>query len=168
MKIYFNLFPLILILLFFQNSQAVERPNFGLGVVIGNPTAVTALYDIDTLRSLDTALSYASNDYFLIYGDYLIHYQNLFTQKNKFTSQLRPYLGFGAILVATNKDRNDNERYYGKKSGAVGFGIRIPIGAEWKSSEMPIGIFLELAPGVSLAPATDGFFQAGLGIRYYF
>lgn len=152
----------------FQSAFANERQDFSAGIVLGSPSALTAKYWFNNKEAFDVGLAFSSNDYFLLYSDYLIHYPDLLNKRNKFLSRVQPYLGIGGVFVSTTKDRTDERGYYGKKSGSLGLGIRIPFGAEWRPSELPIGVFLELAPGMSVIPATDGYFQIGLGIRYYF
>ena len=46
-------------------------------------------------------------------------------------------------------------------------GFRVPIGVQWWPVEQ-LEIFLEIAPGILLLPATEPDMGAGLGIRYHF
>lgn len=77
-------------------------------------------------------------------------------------------MGVGGLLVVTNRDYNKDDRFLGKKSGSVGLGVRVPVGVEWQPGRPPLGVYLELVPGMAIIPKTDAFFQGGIGIRYYF
>ncbi len=168
MKYYTKIFFGLLMLIFSQNSFAATQRPFGLGVLIGSPSAITGKFWLDTHQAIDMGFGYSNNDYFLFYADYLVHFTEMIPKKNKFLAELVPYIGVGAIIVSNNQDRYDNDRYYGKKSGAIGSGLRVPVGVEWTPVEIPIGVFLEVVPGISLTPATSGFINSGVGIRYYF
>jgi hypothetical protein len=162
---------LILSLLIFtltQKSNAAESSGIGVGILLGSPTAITAKYWLDRQAALDAGIAFALSDYFLFYGDYLFHYPGAFKQKNKFVNELSPYVGVGGIVAFANSNRIDNDRYLGRTTGTLGLGVRIPFGIEWIPSKLPIGVFLELVPGISIIPATSVLFQGGLGIRYYF
>lgn len=142
--------------------------NRGAGIVLGSPTGLTGKMWKDSQVAYDAGLSFSSSDYVLFYGDYLLHYPGSIRDKNPFISQLTPYWGLGGILVLTSANRDSNDKYIGKKSGSVGLGVRCPVGAEWKPGRLPLGIFAELAPGISVFPATDILIQGGIGMRYYF
>lgn len=141
---------------------------FGLGVIFGIPTALSAKYWVDQKYAADFGFSYASNDYALFFTDYLIHFPGAFGSKQKFISQLTPYFGVGGLLAFANTDRRDDDRFLGKKNGSVGLGVRVPLGVEWQPNQPTLGVFVEFVPGISVIPQTTSIFQAGIGIRYYF
>lgn len=142
-------------------------PN-GAGIILGSPTGITGKFWMDGRVAYDAGISFSTGDYILVYGDYLYHYPGSFKGNNQFLMNVTPYLGIGGVFALTTADRSNNDRIYGKRSGAFGLGIRVPFGAEWRPGKPPLGIFLELAPGISVAPATDILIMGGLGIRYYF
>jgi len=45
--------------------------------------------------------------------------------------------------------------------------VRVPVGLNYLFEENPLGLFLELAPTVNLAPDTDFDMNGALGIRFY-
>lgn len=151
-----------------QKTHAADSSGFGAGIILGSPTAITAKYWLDQQAAIDGGIAFSLSDYFLFYGDYLFHYPGAFKQKNKFVSELIPYVGVGGIIALANSNRIDNDRYLGRTTGTLGLGVRVPFGIEWMPSKIPIGVFLELVPGISIIPATSILFQGGLGIRYYF
>ncbi len=142
---------------------------FGLGIVIGEPTGLSAKLWLDQKHALDFGLSFSFNDYFLIFSDYLFHFPGAFGRSSAFVTELTPYVGIGGVLAFANDRRLDRDRhFFGRERDTLGLGVRVPLGIEWIPSKAPLGVFLELVPGIALAPATDAFFEGGLGIRYYF
>jgi len=160
----------IIIVLFFQKivfAQSVQK-NFGIGVMIGHPVAVTVQHNISKNNSVAGGFSFSLSDYTLVYADYHYHVSHLIKNKNPFSVETNPYVGFGGLLVLTNKDRSSDDLYLGKKSGHLGLGVRIPFGFEVLPQTLPIRFFAEIVPGMSLTPTMGAFFHLGLGIRYYF
>ena len=151
-----------------RSAAATGGGRFGLGLIIGEPTGLSMKYWLDSRAAFQGALAFSFDDYFLISGDYLYHYPGAFGQGNAFVSQLQPYFGVGGVVVFTTTDRRVNDRFLGRRSGSVGVGVRVPLGIEWNPGRPSLGIFAELVPGISLVPLTSAFFEAGIGIRYYF
>ena len=141
---------------------------FGLGLVLGSPTALSGKYWLNTRAAVDFGLGFGFNDYMLVYADYLYHYPGAFGRKDAFVANLIPYFGVGGIIVLTTSDRRDSDTYLGRRSGSLGLGVRVPFGLEWRPGDPSLGIFVEIAPGISVIPNTQGIIQAGIGIRYYF
>lgn len=141
---------------------------FGLGFVLGAPTALSGRYQLSEDRGLDLQFAFNSSDYVLLYGDYLIQFRNLFHAEEKFVEQLTPYLGVGPVLAFASKSDHPKNDYFNRTTDTLAFGVRVPFGIEWLWDRVPIGVGLELAPGVVVAPATEGFIQIGLTFHYYF
>jgi hypothetical protein len=161
-----KLFFVLIILVLGINAHAQGGP-LGAGIILGNPSAVTAKYFMDDQAAIDGGLSFDLDDYVLLYGDYLYHYPELFA-KTEIVNILVPYFGVGGVFVITTDNRRDDKGYLGNDSGSFGLAVRIPIGVEWKPKKPTIGVFAELAPGLAIIPDMDGFVQGGVGIRYYF
>lgn len=139
---------------------------FGLGLVIGDPTALTMKYDQSSNDAFDFGLAFNFDKWILVYGDYQYKFAGAFRS----APQLTPYLGIGAVIVGSNRSLDDTRHYQyftSTTSSKVAMGLRVPLGLEWRPNA-PIGVFIEIAPGVALIPATASFIQGGLGIRYYF
>lgn len=163
---------LLLISTLFMTSsvQAKDYPDqaLGAGFVLGNPSALSAKYWMDSKRALDAALAFSVSDYVLVHANYLMHFPGFFKTQNPYVNRMVPYIGGGLVFVIAQKDRSTGDGFVGKKSGAFGLGIRMPLGIEWLIKEVPLGVYLEAAPGLALTPSTSGFIQGGLGVRYYF
>lgn len=117
-------------------------------------------------RAVDMGLTFYFSNLVLIYSDYLFHFPKAFGTSSPFVAQLSPYVGVGGVMLFWSGSYYN--RYYYDSPHGFGIGVRFPIGIEWKPSDPPLGVFLELAPGMGIIPGTFGFFQGGIGIRYYF
>jgi len=149
-------------------SPETSRP-FGLGIILGEPSGITGKYWMDRRTAIDTTLSFSFDDYFLMYADYLYHFPAAFGRSSEFISQLNPYVGGGLELLIQTKDTGFKDRtYFRSDQGSAGLAIRIPLGIEWRPANPPLGVFAEIAPGVGVIPATYGYVQGGVGIRFYF
>lgn len=142
---------------------------FGLGIVLGEPTGLSAKLWLSGENALDFGLSFSFDDYLLLFSDYLFHFNGALGRSSAFVSQLTPYVGVGGVLAFANSGHYDKDRHFFRRTrDSVGFGVRIPVGIEWLAPRVPLGVFIELVPGLSLVPATSGFIEGGIGIRYYF
>ncbi|MCK5153982.1 MAG: hypothetical protein KAQ93_06440 [Spirochaetales bacterium] len=134
---------LLLIMLILPVTAFAEQ---GIGIVLGEPTGLsykTGNLAIGLGWSFATADSRidATADWWLI-NDHLIEMFDW-------------YLGAG-IKLGLNLN-ND----------IFNIGFRVPIGVQWWPVEQ-LEIFLEIAPGILLIPATEPDIGAGLGLRYHF
>lgn len=132
-----------------------QQSGFGLGVMFGEPTGISAKGWISERSAIDGGLgwSFAHDGSVHIHVDYLYHFNNVFGVPN-----VPLYLGVGGRIKLKNTDHNDDMR----------LGIRIPFGIAYQFTEAPIDIFLEIAPILDLNPSTEGSVNGALGIRYYF
>lgn len=144
---------------------------FGLGILLGEPTAITAKYWIANDRAIDAGLSFNLDKWFLIYGDWHAEFPGAFGRRNQFISDLSPYVGIGGLVVVSNRNEAETrkEKYFSDTSSSkTALGFRIPLGIEWQPNRVPVGVFLELVPGLTIIPGTTGFVQGGLGAIFYF
>ncbi|MDZ4676066.1 MAG: hypothetical protein SGI74_01035 [Oligoflexia bacterium] len=166
------LLVLCISLLSFQ-AKTEETPGdgrFGLGLQLGFPTAITGKYWVNNTDAFDVAISFSSNYYTLIYGDYLWHFPRAFKENSKFISQLMPYVGVGLGFYSWSsgyyyKDRPSRWR---DSSTDLGVYARVPFGIEWYPVRPPLGIYVELAPGIAVSPGLWINFDFGIGGRFYF
>ena len=156
---------LVLCVLFAASSEA--KGNIGVGFVLGSPTALSAKGFISKKNAWDVQLAF-DDDAFIVYGDYLMHFPGAFKTNDPFGSRLTPYVGVGPVLAVETKDRHDEGKFFDERDDDMAIGVRVPFGVEWIGDEVPIGVGLEIGPGIIVAPGTDGFFTAGVTLRYYF
>jgi len=137
-----------------SNRPFGQKYALGVGVMVGEPTGITAKYNLDATKSIVGGFGWTSTDDndFHIYGDVIHHMYDLVHIPE---GDLPIYFGGGIRFL--HRHKKDTE-----------FGIRVPVGAEYQFEKLPIGAFIELVPVVKLAPDMGLDFEGGLGIRYFF
>jgi hypothetical protein len=149
-------------------TSATAHP-FGLGLVLGEPTGLSAKLWTEPYKAIDFGLAFSLDSYFLIFSDYLFHFKGAFGSSHTFLNQLTPYLGIGGLLAFASYTNDGKHRhFYGTHDSAIGLGARVPLGIEWIAPDPRIGVFIEIVPGLAIIPRTAGFVDAGIGARYYF
>jgi hypothetical protein len=159
------LFSMCLSLFATAVSADSKTGNLGVGFILGEPTGLTAKYWMERSGAVDFGLAFSIQNYFLFYSDYLKHVP--LKSRSSFVSHLNPYIGIGALAAFVTGSRTSSDPFF-RKDGDFGFGVRIPLGVEWTPAEVPLGVFVELVPGIFVFPATSGFLSGGIGARYYF
>ncbi|MEO0004925.1 MAG: hypothetical protein ABIK49_02860 [candidate division WOR-3 bacterium] len=147
-----------LALLFGFCAQAfAEGSGLGLGIILGEPTGVSAKLWLSGSVAVDAAAGWAflnrhnHYNYIHLHGDILHHY---FLPVP--IGDLPLYYGIGArVRLASDEER-------------MRVGVRVPVGLEYLFEPVPLGCFLELVPLLDLIPETRFGVNGGLGIRYYF
>ena len=133
-------------------TLTAKDKNFGLGIILGEPTGISLKKWFGGTTAIDCAVAWAfgGENSFHLHADYLIHKINLF---NVESGTLPLYYGIGIRFKAEQKTR---------------LGIRIPVGLCYIFEEAPIDIFLELGPILDIAPDMRFGFTGSIGARYYF
>lgn len=151
-----------------KNASAPRE--FGAGIVLGEPTGLSAKLWLDSETAADFGLAFSLSDYFLIFSDYLFHFRGTFGNSHPFFAELATYVGIGGVLAVADHDHRDGKdhKFYGHDDSSIGIGARVPVGVEWLPPKYRLGVFLEIVPGLAVVPGTDFFVDAGLGARYYF
>jgi len=142
----------------------------GIGFVLGGPSGFslklpqgrayawqfTLGYDLDGGRHWGGP--YHDHDdgaSFYVGGDYLWYNYNIFrVSRGRFPL----YYGPGAWVSLHNHDDHNDSRA----------GIRGVVGLAYQFATAPFDIFLEVGPGISIVPDTDGHGFGGLGARFFF
>lgn len=157
MKRYYLLFALVLLLSTqFTNAQT---KNFGLGVMLGEPTGISAKLWTANNNALAFGLGWStyhprydeSGSHVHFHMDYLWHSFDSIRSEEKFAF----HYGIGGRF----KDR-------GGDNGSLA--IRGVGGLNWYPKDVPIDLFLELAPSLELTPSTGFGIDGALGARFYF
>ena len=136
------------------SAHAFERNKFGIGVMAGDPSGITAKYMLDNTNGIDFAVGWStsgSNEYYFS-SDYLFHIYDV-VQISKIVSPL--YWGGGVRYI--NREKRDNK-----------FGLRIPVGIEFLFLNNRLGAFGELVPLLDFTPDTDFDVEFGIGVRFFF
>jgi len=148
-----KLFGLLFILITLsQINMNAQQKDFGLGIILGEPTGVSGKLWTSSENAFDFAAAWSFQDdgHLLLQADYVWHIFRLIPVSS---GRLPFYVGIGGRVVFANKPT---------------IGVRVPLGLDYMFSNAPVDIFLELVPILDLAPSTDFDFGAGIGARYWF
>lgn len=151
-----NVFLALIILLLPLPSLA-QHGDFGLGVIIGEPTGLSWKIWTGGKTGLAGAAAWSlgRRDAFHLHADYLFHNFNLFSVSK---GKLPFYYGLGFRLLFHEREDDNHTRA----------GVRIPLGIEYIFASPSLGAFIEIVPILDLSPRTDFDLNAAIGIRYYF
>jgi Protein of unknown function (DUF3996) len=160
-----NFVVLTLSLIIFNLSALANGP-FGLGIVLGGPTGISARYLLSNKNSLTGALAWRSyGDGLQIQGDYLWTNSNFIKTS---ANSIEGYIGVGLRLQTWSGRYCERfGRCYDHYSG-TGFGMRVPLGLSYSFKPYPFDIFVEVVPTLVLIPGTWFGIDAALGGRFYF
>ena len=146
-------------LLFSAQQTTAQSKKFGLGVMLGEPTGISA--KLWTANSNALAFGLGWSTYHPRYDDngsrihfhldYLWHSFDAIRSEENFAF----HYGIGARF----KDR-------GGDNGSLA--IRGVGGLNWMPRDTPLDIFFELAPSLEITPSTGFAIDGALGARFYF
>lgn len=143
---------LVILIVVMGTATVWSEGDFGLGIVLGQPTGITAKYWLGVRSSIDGAVawSFVHNGSLYLHADYQ-HY--VFDIAATQSGRLGFFLGLGGRVLFAD-DFN--------------LGVRVPLGLIYLFSGVPLDLFLEVAPVLELLPATVASGGAAVGLRYYF
>lgn len=126
---------------------------FGMGVIVGEPTGLSLKGWLSKRTAWDAgvAWSFSKGTSLHLHADYLIHSFSEIEDQPR----MPVYYGIGGRIKTSSKE-----------DGRIG--VRGVIGLEYLFRELPMDVFVEFAPILDLAPATELGMNAGLGMRYFF
>ncbi len=144
-------------------AQVGQGNNFGLGIALGSPSGLTGKYYLNDKNAIQgtVGLGFVDGNHFNVTVDYLYHF-NLMGQS---AFKLDAYAGFGAYLWKWFDNDNSNDNADKKM---IGIGARIPLGLAFVFAKLPIDIYLEVAPSLTVVGRTGFGVSGALGFRYYF
>ena len=148
------LFLVIVSLFIISNLNFAQQKGFGLGVVLGEPTGISAKFWLTPGTALDLGLGYSftsEKSVFDFYADYVFHNSDMIHSAENFVV----YYGPGARL----KIKEDTD---------TRLGVRGVIGILWIPRGTSFDLFVEVAPILEIIPATKFDFSGGIGGRYFF
>jgi len=145
---------LFTILLLTCSNIIAQDKNFGIGIILGEPTGLSGKYWISEDKAFDAALAYSfleDNKSLAFHADYLYHLDGVIDRHYK----MPLYYGFGVRFRLRENQQNT-------------FGVRGVIGLNVYLREAPVDIFFEVAPAFRLLPDTNIDFDIAIGARYFF
>jgi len=141
---------ILISILVFSSTANAQREGLGAGVTIGVPTGISIKYWINPKNAWDAVFAWdLDKNNFYFHFDYLWHDFTRFSEKNRAL-----YHGVGSKF----KSEEDNNE----------FGLRGVIGLDYFYHKSLFELFVELSPGILLAPKTKFEVDFGLGLRYFF
>lgn len=160
----FFILPPLLLLLASAPARADAGGDFGLGLIIGDPTGLSGKGFVSETNAIDFAVGFAfiDGDHLHLHADYLWH----FDIKRWSSAQLDLHLGVGPKLgMHFGNDGNGNGR---NDNDWVGIGARGPFGLTMRFLEAPFDIFVEIAAGLWIVPDPNFDLDAAIGGRFWF
>ncbi len=146
-------------------SSAAKGGNFGLGIILGDPSGISAKIATSPINSVNLVLGYNQ------YRDY--GWRN---NKNCCYDGGQLYVGgdyvwYNYNLIHVSKGKLP--LYYGPGLNATisnysSFGVRFVLGLEYQFADAPFDLFLEIGPGINVLPNTWANGSGGLGARFFF
>ncbi|MFO8042154.1 MAG: hypothetical protein R6U25_03030 [Alkalispirochaeta sp.] len=138
---------LILLILVLVVSVGTVAADTGVGVILGDPTGISALFG----NRVAVAAAWSLDSYLHLHAD-------VWLLNRRLVDPLNWYFGVGGKMqVLGNENDSDDLRV----------GMRAPFGLQWYVLPQ-LELFAELAPGVSVIPETDFDLDGGIGLRYHF
>lgn len=153
----------LLTLLFFLLSstlyatQKFDSKDWGVGIILGEPIALSAIVRPTTESAIDFGLGYFWGRSFLIYSDYLYLFPGT-SIANDTKLNLVPYVGLGGLL----RMHNSHSEFQTSLHARVPLGLSLLV---HKSS--PLEFFIEFVPVVDLVPGLGMDLNGGIGFRIY-
>ncbi len=143
----------LIILVLFSGLSFGQSNGFGLGIIVGQPTGLSAKYWLSSNNALDFGLGYSfeKNSRMSLHVDYLFHARNLFNTSENISLHYGP--GGRLRLVEEGDSR---------------LGVRFDVGLTWVPRNSPVDVFIEIAPLLDIIPETKFSVNGGIGVRYYF
>lgn len=138
----------------FITQSANAQDEFGLGIIVGEPTGISAKKWLTREHAVDlgVAWSFSHDTSVQLHADYLYH-RVYFFDADDYEGVIPVYFGIGGRTVMSDDPR---------------IGIRFPVGIGRTLREYPVEFFLEIVPILDIVPDSEFDINGALGIRYYF
>ena len=139
----------VIILFTFPRVGFGER-DFGLGILMGQPSGLRTAFSIQKSLHIDCAAAWSWDDWLLVFAD--CQFEDYISP---WSLNWRWYYGLGA--------------YAGIPETRQGiFGLRIPLGVSYQVPYTSLEVFGEVVPALRLVPDTQAQLQGGVGFLVWF
>ena len=134
-------------------NTAAARPGFGLGLMLGEPSGLSAKAWLSPTMAIDAGVAFTFWQGLTpaVHADLLFHN---FRLVHVMSGSLPFYIGVGARARI--------------KANDLRLGVRVPLGMEYLMARSPFGLFAEIAPIVDFTPKIRFDGSIAVGFRYYF
>jgi hypothetical protein len=140
-------------------SRPADKGTLGIGLIVGEPTGITAKLYLSDDRAIQGALgaSFIGGGYEL-HGEYVLH-PWILQDRDSFV--LPVYLGPGVRFIDYYSGRGSDSHF--------AIGARGVIGMLFDFKEVPLDVFVEAGGGVEydFTEHWEPVLNAGAGVRYY-
>ncbi len=142
-----------------DGPRAADKGTFGIGIILGEPTGVSAKLYLQDDQAIQAGLGFAFiSSGIHLHVDYVFHPWIL---QSRESFVLPVYIGPGIRLINREKGRDDQE---------FAIGVRGVVGLLFDFKGVPLDAFVEVAGLIELefdnGPGLD--INAAAGARYYF
>ncbi len=150
-----SIFLSIVIFILLFSCASTYGGNFGLGVILGEPTGICFKNWTSGSGAIDGAMAWSLGKHgsLHLHADYLLH--NFSTIKVN-RGQMPFYIGIGGRIKFIDDNKDDQ------------VGVRIPIGLAYIFPTVSLDIFMEIVPILDLLPDSELDWNGAIGIRYFF
>ncbi len=140
---------------------------FGLGIGIGEPTAITAKYFLGDAPAAQFGASWSfRHDWLALSADYVHHMWGQIPNLASGQLQVPWYVGIGGVVLLADDDGfYDNDKDSGD---TFALGARVPVGVALAWTNAPLEVYLEIVPHVIVIPGLHVDIGGQIGARYYF
>lgn len=150
-----------------DSGRGADKGTFGVGIILGEPTGITAKLYLEDDRAVQAAIGSAFiSGGFSGSADYVFHPYIL---QSRPSFVLPVYVGPGVRLIDYTSGRSDAA---GNNTSAFALGVRVVGGLLFDFKAVPLDAFIEVAPVFEYEFGSGGGaaikFNAGAGVRYYF
>lgn len=146
-------------LLLSAQQATAQSKNFGLGVMLGEPTGISAKLWTSNDNALAFGLGWSTYHPRYDYNGSRIHFHMDYLWHSFDAIRSEEQFAFHYGIGGRFKD-------YGGSSGSLA--IRGVGGINWLPQDTPIDVFFELAPSLEFTPSTGFAIDGALGARFYF
>jgi hypothetical protein len=136
-------------------AHAAAPGPFGLGVVLIDPTGLSANYYYERQKSLAAALGWSSK-HLRLNLDHLWYRRDIIVIDK---TPIDLYYGVGGRFYQHEKRNGDNESE---------IGVRVPVGVAYIFRKIPVQVFGELSPALIVVDDSAFVIDISIGARYYF
>jgi hypothetical protein len=148
---------------FTGESFSADVNKVGLGITFSGVTGLSLYAELNQRNFLQAAVGYSSEGSYAFTGDFAFGHHNAFQDAPSVT----PYWGMGVVWL---HDQSDYwSRFSQKRNHSNDYsGARFPLGLNFIVPQSPVQIAAEIAPSLLVTPATYGFIQGSLSLRFLF
>jgi hypothetical protein len=146
---------------FAEVERSSEKGVFGVGIIVGEPTGLSAKFYLADDTAIDFAIggAYIGRGY-QVHSDFLWH---PFVLESTESFVLPLYVGLGGRILKRDAGGGDDDH--------TRFGLRVPVGILFDFTRVPLDAFAEIVAVGDYRTRGDRFgvdLNAGAGLRYYF